>query len=938
MAPQTSRMRRIHTFLLASSVTAMTLLGACSGGGGGGHGGVDAQLLSIAVTPPNPSVAPGTMQPFVATGTYSNATTKDLTAMATWSSSDPSAATVSNAAGSVGVASAVAAGSTTISASFGGLMGSASLTVTSAFLVSIQVAPPNSSIALGTSCGFRATGVFSDATTQDMTAQVDWESSDTSRATISNAAGQNGLAMSAGVGSATISASFGGISGSTLLTVTSAVLVSVQVTPVDPSIALGTAQQFMATGVFSNATTQDLTAQAAWDSSSPAASVSNAAPDFGRAQSMSVGSATVSATFMGVVGASSLTVTPAALVSLAVTPTNPSIALGTGQAMVATGTFTDATVQDMTAEVAWSSSDETVAAVSNADGSRGMASSVAMGSATISASAGAVSGSTLLTVTSATLVSIDVTPAVPSIALGRSQAFAATGTYTDGTTQDVTGQVTWSSSSESVATVSNADGSRGLASSVGLGATAIGAALAGVSGSTTLAVTGAVVVSIEVDPDASAIAKGTSQAFSALGLFSDGTRQDLTGAVLWASSDLSVAKISNADGSRGLAKGVGVGSITISATLGAVVGSTTFDVTSAVLVSIDVMPFAPSIAKGTNIQFSAVGTYSDDSSQDLTSAVAWSSSDATVAVVSNALRSHGSATGLGVGGATITATFGGMSGSEDLVVTDAVLASIVVTPANPSVPAGMTQAFTAMGVFSDASQQDITARVTWSSSAPAIAPVSNAAGSKGLASAIAGGSATITASAGGISGSTVMSVKVITLDSIDVTPDVATLPKGYAMRLQATGTYSDGSSRDLTAQVVWTSSSTGRATVSNAAGTAGRVTGAGAGAVVISATMSGVAGTAAITVTNESLVSIDVEPSPVTLSVGQTQQLSAMGSFSGGSVVDITSQVRWSSNNKFRVAVGNSSAKGLVTAKAAGSATIKAKKSNKSGTGSVTVL
>jgi len=89
-------------------------------------------------------------------------------------------------------------------------------------------------------------------------------------------------------------------------------------------------------------------------------------------------------------------------------------------------------------------------------------------------------------------------------------------------------------------------------------------------------------------------------------------------------------------------------------------------------------------------------------------------------------------------------------------------------------------------------------------------------------------------------------------------------------------------------------------------------------------------------VTNESLVSIEIEPAPVALSVGQTQQLTAMGTFSGGSVLDITAQVRWSSNNKFKIAVNNSSAKGLVTARAAGSATIKARKGPRIGTASVT--
>ena len=89
----------------------------------------------------------------------------------------------------------------------------------------------------------------------------------------------------------------------------------------------------------------------------------------------------------------------------------------------------------------------------------------AAGSTTISATSGSISGSTTLTVTSATLVSIAVTPANPSIANGLTEQFTATGTYTDNSTQNLTTQVTWSSSNTAVATVSNASGSQGLASS-----------------------------------------------------------------------------------------------------------------------------------------------------------------------------------------------------------------------------------------------------------------------------------------------------------------------------------------------------------------------------------------------------------------------------------------------------------------------------------------
>ena len=58
--------------------------------------------------------------------------------------------------------------------------------------------------------------------------------------------------------------------------------------------------------------------------------------------------------------------------------------------------------------------------------------------------------------TDATLVSIEVLPAAPSIASGSTQQFTATGLYTDNSTQDLTAQVTWDSSDGAVATVSNA--------------------------------------------------------------------------------------------------------------------------------------------------------------------------------------------------------------------------------------------------------------------------------------------------------------------------------------------------------------------------------------------------------------------------------------------------------------------------------------------------
>jgi hypothetical protein len=115
---------------------------------------------------------------------------------------------------------------------------------------------------------------------------------------------------------------------------------------------------------------------------------------------------------------------------------------------------------------------------------------VAVGTTTITAARGGVSASTTLTVTSATLVSLAVSPTNPSISLGSPQQFTATGTYSDKSTQNLTTSATWTSSVTSVATISNAAGANGLATSVAVGTTTITAAIGGASASTTLTVTG----------------------------------------------------------------------------------------------------------------------------------------------------------------------------------------------------------------------------------------------------------------------------------------------------------------------------------------------------------------------------------------------------------------------------------------------------------------
>jgi hypothetical protein len=169
----------------------------------------------LQVSPANATVPESIRSGFTVTGIFANGDTLDLTGIVAWTSSTPAVATVSNALGSQGVATGIAPGNTVISALFAGRVGTASLTVTNATLTSIATTPANASIGLGGSQQFKAVGTFSDGSTLNITGQVNWSSSDSAVAIVNSV----GTASSAGSGSATITATLDGVSGTAILTV-----------------------------------------------------------------------------------------------------------------------------------------------------------------------------------------------------------------------------------------------------------------------------------------------------------------------------------------------------------------------------------------------------------------------------------------------------------------------------------------------------------------------------------------------------------------------------------------------------------------------------------------------------------------------------------------------------------------------------------------------
>ncbi|MFZ1083748.1 MAG: Ig-like domain-containing protein [Terracidiphilus sp.] len=367
-----------------------------------------------------------------------------------------------------------------------GCGGKAPATVAAPTLQSIAVTPAAPAIIKGTTQQFTAKGTYSDSSIVDITSSVTWNSGTPGTATIAS----GGLATAVAAGTTNITASLNGVSSSAdVLTVTAPTLQSIAITPAAPSVAKGLTQQFTAKGSYSNSVIADITSSVTWNSATPGTATIASG---GLATTVAVGTTNITASLSGVTSpAVVLTVTAPALQSINVTPAAPSVAKGLPQQFAAQGVYSDQSTQTLTASVTWASSDTSKATISNVNGSQGLASTVATGTTTISATdpATQISGSTLLTVAPAVVTSIAVSAASPSVVAGSTDQFTATGTYSDSTTGNVTASVVWSSGNANYATVGS---TTGLATGVAMGSTTIYATLGLVQGSAPLSVTAVV--------------------------------------------------------------------------------------------------------------------------------------------------------------------------------------------------------------------------------------------------------------------------------------------------------------------------------------------------------------------------------------------------------------------------------------------------------------
>jgi uncharacterized protein YjdB len=251
---------------------------------------------------------------------------------------------------------------------------------------------------------------------------------------------------------------------------------------------------------------------------------------------------------------------------LDVTPTSVALVAGQTVQLAVTRRFTGGPMEVVTDRVGYTTSSRSIVAVNE----RGLVTAGPEAGNAIVRVLDPLSDAvttTTFTVTLGRITSIEVVPApAATMRPGERRPFFATAHLGNGLTKDVTGQVTWASSSDTVATVGKTAADNGQVSALSEGDVTISATdpQTSAQGRSILFVRRdpAALRALVVSPNPATVGVGATRAFSALGIFGDGSSRDLTGIVSWTSSRDATATIDPS----GLARGVAIGDATITAT------------------------------------------------------------------------------------------------------------------------------------------------------------------------------------------------------------------------------------------------------------------------------------------------------------------------------------------------------------------------------------
>lgn len=808
-----------------------------------------------------------------------------------WQVSDASVVSVDNGNGYF---KALGAGQAVITYELNGLRSNeVAIKISGKMVTAIDVTPAQLNIAKGATGDVRAMATLSDGSKLDVTSSVSW--SKHPAVSVDNHGSVMGVSVQA---NAPLSAAFNGIQSLPILvTVKAADINALVLSPSNTTVALLEQDH-------------ELTLEAQYTDGSKleysdvAGVVYELDTDIahidanGIIHPKSEGVAVVSAKAQDQHGhwvksnAVALSVTASPLASITLHVDNSAIPQGVFGTIRAMGEYVDGRVEDISSRVSWQSSAPSVLTVVD-----GIVYGASVGQVDVTAYLGGVlSDSLSMEVTDAQLTSLSVYFASPKpdadgvVVLpvnlyGQALAIAS---FSNGSTHVVTEQVTWHSSNDAIVSV-DAQGAFTARSKGNVSGYASFSA-GGITKNSSIGdikVTDSTPVRLDVLPSQVSLVKGLSAELHAVATYSDGHVADVTSAVglSWTTQDASLARLSGADASTKV-QGVGVGNTTIKAVWTNLEAQAKVSVEEKTLTGISLTPITQTLAKDSKAHLQVQGFYSDHTQHTITDSVSsFRSSDSRIATVDTI----GEVSALASGSVTLSASYGGFEAKAQVVVPEAKVTALRVDGVS-SIVAGTTQPLSAMAVFDDGSELDVTSAVDWQSNASSVVVNAGSVWAKDSSEP----SVTITATFSGQQAQKTLSITSATLSSLSLTPSSVRIVEGAAQDFTLEATYSTGDKVDVSAQADWKSSNS---TIAGFTPNTASLRASVPGDVTVTASYGDMSAQSVVYIADKTAAveSLRLSSSTLTLPEGGTSAIKVEASYSTdpGVFVDVTAQTAW---------------------------------------------
>jgi len=644
-----------------------------------------------------------------------------------WTSSNETVGTIDTS----GVFTALAVGTTEITATSGNVSGTANVTVsedapTEPVATSITISPSTVTLAINETERFNAT-VLDQRGREMINVTVTWTSSNTTVGSID----ADGIFTALAVGTTNVTASAGNISAEATVTVNDSevepIATEIRITPPRATLAVNDTQRFMAT-IFDQDGQPMSVSEINWTSSNETVGSIDTNGIF---TALAAGTTNVTASAGNISAEATITVNAdePVLARLVIQPSAVTLNVGDDLLFEVSGFDRSGNVVSDVA-VTWASSDETVGTIDEF----GTFIALAVGTTNVTVTADNVSGTATVTVNDGEeepiATTLAITPAAITLNVNDTAVFAANALDQNGRPITV-GSINWTSSDETVGTID----AGGIFTARAAGRTTITASGQNITGTVDVRVTNES-SGVVVTPSEITVYAGDTRRFTAIPYDSEGSV--VSGEVTWSSDDPSVGEI----GSDGVFSALREGTTTITASVEGLneTGAATVTVLPApmALTQITVSPSGFTIAANNTLAL----TVRDESGSVIPAGnLTWESSDDAVGTVNES----GTFTALKEGTVTLTASTGGASGSIQVTVEPSfsIPTRIELEPPTATVKPGDIQEFTAK-VFDQHENEIDWVRIDWASSDMDKGSIDRA----GLFAAFAEGTVDVIASAG----------------------------------------------------------------------------------------------------------------------------------------------------------------------------------------------